>query len=104
MSESRIYAASSAAQLAGNGNSPYDHNSLEDNKRSKREQEQEQGPEPGYVATSPTGTSLPIPKELFVALSDFMKTRKCPGSITVQFRRGEIVCVEAVAKKTYRQP
>lgn len=55
-----------------------------------------------YLATSPSGTRVQIPKELFVALSDFMKTRKYPGSITIQFRRGEIICVEATAKKTYR--
>jgi hypothetical protein len=45
---------------------------------------------------------IAIPKELFIALSDFIKTRKCPGSITIQFRSGEILCVESVAKKTYR--
>jgi len=61
-------------------------------------------PEPAeqYMATSPKGVGIPIPKELFVALSDFIKTRKCPGSITIQFRSGEILCVESVAKKTYR--
>lgn len=57
-----------------------------------------------YFATSPNGNQLAVPKELFVALSDFMKTRKCAGSITIQFRTGEIVCVEAVSKKTYRNP
>src|SRR5215475_400583 len=55
-----------------------------------------------YAAVSPKGIHIPIPKELFVALSDFIKTRKCPGSITIQFRSGEILCVESVAKKTYR--
>jgi len=61
-------------------------------------------PEPAgqYIACSPKGVCIPIPKELFVALSDFVKTRKCPGSITIQFRNGEILCVEALAKKTYR--
>lgn len=57
-----------------------------------------------YVAIAPCGNQIPVPKELFVALSDFMKTRKCAGSITIQFRTGEIVCVESVAKKTYRNP
>jgi len=57
-----------------------------------------------YVAVSPTGAHVQIPKELFVALQDFMKTRKNPGSITIQFRDGDITCVEAVAKKTYRGP
>ena len=55
-----------------------------------------------YLAVSPKGIHIPIPKELFVALSDFIATRKCPGSITIQFRSGEIMCVESVAKKTYR--
>jgi hypothetical protein len=53
-------------------------------------------------AMSPNGTQVPIPKELFVAFSDFIKTRKCPGSIMIQFRHGEITCVEALARKTYR--
>jgi hypothetical protein len=104
MSDSRAYLAGSAAQLSRNGDSTHDHNSLDNTKRSKVHREQEPGPEPVYVATSPSGTTLHIPKELFVALSDFMQTRKCPGSITIQFRKGEIVCVEAVAKKTYRRP
>jgi len=55
-----------------------------------------------YLALSPKGIHIPIPKELFVALSDFISTRKYPGSITIQFRGGEIICVESVAKKTYR--
>jgi len=55
-----------------------------------------------YHAVSPSGTHVSIPKELFIALSDFIKTRKCPGSISIQFRAGEITCVEAIAKKTYR--
>lgn len=55
-----------------------------------------------YFAASPNGTQVPIPKELFVAFSDFIKTRKCPGSIAIQFRGGEITCVEALARKTYR--
>ncbi len=56
------------------------------------------------LAVSPEGLQLTIPKELFTALTDFMQTRKSPGSITIQFRSGEIICVEAVAKKTYRNP
>jgi len=104
MPDSRTYLAGSAAQFSTNGDSARDHNSLDNTRRSKAEQEEEPSPEPAYLATSPSGTMLPIPKELFVALSDFMQTRKCPGSITIQFRKGEIVCVEAVAKKTYRRP
>lgn len=55
-----------------------------------------------YFMLAPDGTNLTIPKELFVALSDFLKTRRCPGSITIEFRSGDILCVEAVAKKTFR--
>jgi hypothetical protein len=56
-----------------------------------------------YMAVSPKGVHIDIPKELFIALSDFIKTRKCPGSITIQFRSGEILGMESVAKKTYRK-
>ena len=104
MPDSKTYLAGSAAQFSTNGDAARDHNSLDNPRRSKAEQEEEPSPEPAYLATSPSGTTLHIPKELFVALSDFMQTRKCPGSITIQFRKGEIVCVEAVAKKTYRRP
>src|SRR5690348_16321782 len=55
-----------------------------------------------YFALSPKGTNVEIPKELFIALSDFLATRKYPGAINIQFRNGEIICVEAVAKKRYR--
>jgi hypothetical protein len=55
-----------------------------------------------YFAVSPKGTHVEIPKELFVALSDFLDTRKYPGAINIQFRSGQIICVEAVAKKRYR--
>jgi hypothetical protein len=56
----------------------------------------------GYFVASPNGMQIPIPKELYTAFSDFIKTRKCPGSIAIQFRSGEITCVEALARKTYR--
>ena len=55
-----------------------------------------------YEAISPKGIHISIPRELFIALSDFIMTRKCPGSITIQFRNGEILCVESLAKKTFR--
>lgn len=55
-----------------------------------------------YFIAAPNGLQVPIPKELYVAFSDFIKTRKCPGSINIQFRGGEITCVEALARKTYR--
>lgn len=60
------------------------------------------GPELKYFAISPKGPWVEIPKELFIALSDFLETRKCPGDISIHFRSGEITCVEATAKKRYR--
>jgi hypothetical protein len=99
MSDTRVYFASGVAQLAKDSDAAQENAALRTDKLS---QSTEPASEPQYLATSPSGTRLSIPKELFVALSDFIKTRKCPGSITIQFRRGEITCVEAVAKKTYR--
>src|SRR6185369_16739255 len=99
MSDTRVYFASGVAQLAKEGDATQENAALRADKLS---QSPESSPDLQYLATSPSGTRLNIPKELFIALSDFIKTRKCPGSITIQFRRGEITCVEAVAKKTYR--
>ena len=99
MSDTRVYFATGVAQLAKESDTAQESPALRADKLS---QSPEPAPDPQYLATSPSGTRLSIPKELFIALSDFIKTRKCPGSITIQFRRGEITCVEAVAKKTYR--
>lgn len=101
MPDTRVYYASGAVQLAKDGEGAQESSVLADANPSTAA---EQVPEHQYHAMSPSGSKLNIPKELFIALSDFIKTRKCPGSITIQFRRGEIVCVEAVAKKTYRNP
>src|SRR6266567_1983204 len=95
----RVYFANGATQMSKEGDPARDHVALGVNKLSKPPDADDEGK---YAATAPGGTQLEIPKELFIALSDFIKTRKCPGSITIQFRRGEIICVEAVAKKTYR--
>lgn len=97
MSDTRAFSVGRAVQLAKENEPECDPSTLEANKLSA-------GPDaaPQYLAISPNGAQLNIPKELFVALSDFIKTRKSPGSIIIQFRRGEIICVEAVAKKTYR--
>jgi hypothetical protein len=54
-----------------------------------------------YLALAPDGREIDIPKELFIAFSDFMKTRKFPGSITIDFQRDQIVAVEAVTRKKY---
>jgi hypothetical protein len=97
MSDPRAYFPGRAVQLAKGSDPEREPPALQSDKLST-----EPDPETQYFATSPNGTKVAIPKELFVALSDFIKTRKSPGSIIIQFRRGEIICVEAVAKKTYR--
>jgi hypothetical protein len=100
MPESRVFLGR-AIPSAKHSDPAYDHISLAA-KDSGGEDRSRPAPDGPYVATSPNGTQLYIPKELFVALTDFMKTRRGAGSITIQFRQGEIICVEAVAKKTYR--
>jgi len=99
MPDTRVYFANSAAQLAKQGDVARKHPVLRDDDISTA---QEPTQEAQHFALSPSGTRLNIPQELFVALSDFIKTRKYPGSITIQFRGGEIVCVEAMTQKTYR--
>jgi len=45
---------------------------------------------------------IPVPKELYVLLVDFMKTRKMAGHLSIEFRDGAIASVEAVTKKHYK--
>ncbi len=101
MTETRAYLANATLQLQKNDDAAPPPPSLNADKAPRAEESDLEGK---YVAVSPSGTHVQIPKELFLALQDFMKTRKGPGSITIQFRSGEIICVEAVAKKTYRNP
>ena len=95
MPDTRVYVANLARSLSPGDNPQPPPSGI-------RQVARELEPEGKYVAVSPHGTQVEIPKELFIALSDFIKTRKCPGAITIQFRGGEIVCVEAAAKKRYR--
>jgi hypothetical protein len=99
MSDTPVSFAISAVQIPAKGDPGREPSTLRSGQLAQAE---ESATAPRYRATSPFGTNVDIPKELFVALHDFISTRKYPGSITIQFRRGEIVCVEAVAKKTYR--
>ena len=55
-----------------------------------------------YLAISPDGRQLQVPEELFFALREFLEGRKAAGSITLQFRDGTLSCLEAVAKKSFR--
>jgi len=54
------------------------------------------------MAISPDGRQIQIPEELFLALRDFLEGRKVAGSITLQFRDGTLSCLEAIAKKSFR--
>jgi len=54
------------------------------------------------MAISPDGRQIQIPEELFLALRDFLEGRKVAGSITLHFRDGALSCLEAVAKKSFR--
>jgi len=54
------------------------------------------------LVLSPDGKEIEIPKELFVALSDFMVTRQDTGSMIVHFRNGGVAGLEALVKKKYK--
>jgi hypothetical protein len=56
----------------------------------------------GYLAVSPDGREIAIPKELFVALNDFMSTLRDTGSMVVHFRSGGIAGLETLVKKKYK--
>jgi len=55
-----------------------------------------------YVAMSPEGAGVEIPKELFVVLCDFLHIRKDAGSMIVHFRNGGVAGLEALIKKRYK--
>jgi hypothetical protein len=55
-----------------------------------------------YVVVSPDGSRIEIPKELFVALWDFIEENKPSGTVTIQFRNGGVAGLEALIKRTYK--
>lgn len=55
-----------------------------------------------YMAVSPEGLRVEIPKELFVVLCDFLQIRKDAGSMVVHFRNGGVAGLEALIKKRYK--
>jgi len=87
-----------AAMVSGTilGKLPLDHDSAQSGQEAVADETHGR-----YVALSPDGRKIVIPKELFLVLSDFLKTRKCPGSVTVAFRCDEIVGIEALTKKRF---
>lgn len=52
-------------------------------------------------AVSPDGREVVIPQELFAVFAEFMKTKKCPGSVTIDFRCDQIVEVKTLTKKRF---
>lgn len=57
-----------------------------------------------YFALAPNGNNVLIPKELYEALSDFIGLQKPAGSITLQFRGGQITTVESLARRRIARP
>lgn len=55
-----------------------------------------------YMAVSPEGLRVEIPKELFSVLCDFLQVRKDAGSMVVHFRNGGVAGLEALIKKRYK--
>lgn len=55
-----------------------------------------------YAVVSPDGSQVPIPRELFAALADFLQGSKPTGSLVIQFRNGGVAGLEAMIKKTYK--
>jgi hypothetical protein len=62
----------------------------------------DQGAQP-YLVVAPDGDHIEIPKELFVALSDFLQGREPSGSVVIHFRNGDIAGLEGLVKKKYKQ-
>jgi hypothetical protein len=55
-----------------------------------------------YMAVSPEGAKVEIPKELFTVLCDFLQLRKDAGSMVVHFRNGGVAGLEALIKQRYK--
>jgi hypothetical protein len=55
-----------------------------------------------YRITSPEGTQVKIPKELFGALWDFLHGDKASGTVIIQFRNGGVAGLESLVKRTYK--
>ncbi len=55
-----------------------------------------------YLATSPDGLKIEIPKELFMVLCDFLDIRKNAGSMVVHFKNGGVAGLETLTRKKYK--
>ena len=56
----------------------------------------------GYRITSPEGTEVKIPKELFALLWDFLRVHRGSGTIIIQFRNGGVAGLESVLKRRHK--
>ena len=56
-----------------------------------------------YQIVGPEGNRIAIPKELFMALSDFLLEQDGPsGAVVIHFRNGGVAGLEALVRKTYK--
>jgi hypothetical protein len=55
---------------------------------------------PSVVA--PDGAKVEIPEEVFAALEEFVLSPRPTGSLTIHFRNGGVVGIEALIKKVYK--
>lgn len=60
------------------------------------------GSKESYLVISPEGNQVESPKELYMALWDFLQGSKCSDSITIQFRSGGVTGLEASVKGTHK--
>lgn len=56
-----------------------------------------------YFVDGPKGRRVTVPKQVFEALSDFMKIRKNPGSMTIHYEAGEVTQVETWTRKNVKR-
>lgn len=59
-------------------------------------------PQKQCVVSSPEGTEIEIPQELFGVLWDFSCGNRQTGSVVIQFRNGGMAGLEALIKKVYK--
>jgi hypothetical protein len=57
---------------------------------------------PNYRITSPDGTEITIPKELFAVLWDFLSSHRNSGTVIIQFRNGGVAGLVSLLKRRYK--
>jgi hypothetical protein len=57
---------------------------------------------PNYRITSPEGTEIKIPKELFEVLCDFLSGHSNSGTVIIQFRNGGVAGLESMVKRRHK--